>query len=128
MEPGATSVLAIDPHHLISFRQGNTLPHDFTFTATAKHVDFICPEGYAIEQSKEGYDSAGFITRYVHFTTRGKPIVWAEFGKSIWDAARMEPSPQLAIDTAAYHDMFYRMVLEAGTTAQHPGGGRAGTE
>ena len=38
----------LDPHHLVSFRQGNTLPHDFVFTGTPKHVDFICPEGYAI--------------------------------------------------------------------------------
>ena len=31
----AHSVLRrLDPNHLVSFRQGNTLPHDFTFTAT----------------------------------------------------------------------------------------------
>jgi hypothetical protein len=49
----------IDPHHLISFRQGNTLPHDFVFTGTPKHVDFICPEGYSIPHSEAGYFAAG---------------------------------------------------------------------
>ena len=82
----------IDPNHLISFRQGNTLPHDFTFTATPKHIDFICPEGYAIPHSEDGYFVAGFITKYVHFTTRGKPIIWSEFGQSVWDAATMDYS------------------------------------
>ncbi len=43
----------IDPNHLISFRQGNTLPHDFALTATVKHIDFICPEGYSIPQGRE---------------------------------------------------------------------------
>ncbi len=123
-------LLAIDPHHLIGFRQGNTLPHDFTFTATAKHIDFISPEGYAIEQSEQGYYAAGFITRYVHFLSRGKPVLWAEFGKSIWDGQRMEPSRDAARDTAEYHDMFYRMVLESGANGTAPwwwpGGYRVG--
>ena len=82
-----------DPHHLVSFRQGNTLPHDFVFTGTPKHVDFICPEGYSIPPGDDGYYAAGFITKYVHFTTGGKPIVWSEFGQSVWDATKMSPSP-----------------------------------
>ena len=87
------SCVEFDPHHLVSFRQGNTLPHDFVFTGTPKHVDFICPEGYAIPPGDDGYYAAGFITKYVHFTTGGKPIVWSEFGQSVWDATKMSPSP-----------------------------------
>ncbi|OIO00361.1 hypothetical protein COY52_04360 [Candidatus Desantisbacteria bacterium CG_4_10_14_0_8_um_filter_48_22] len=102
-----------DPNHLISFRQGNTLPHDFALTACCKHIDFICPEGYSISNSDDGYNAAGFITRYVNFTTRGKPIYWAEFGQSVWDGSRMEPSLSAMKSQAEYHDRFYRMVLEA---------------
>jgi len=110
----------LDPHHLISFRQGNTLPQDFTFTATPKHIDFICPEGYAVPLGEDGYDVSGFITRYVHFTTGGKPILWAEFGRSVWDRSSRR-SVRAAIETqAAYHEQFYRMVLEAGANGTAP--------
>ena len=110
----------LDPRHLVSFRQGNTLPQDFTFTATPKHIDFICPEGYAIRQSEDGYNAAGFITRYVHFTTRGKPIIWSEFGQSVWDRAAMRSDPKAMPRQAEYHDLFYRMVLEAGANGTAP--------
>jgi hypothetical protein len=115
-----TTLRDIDPHHLVSFRQGNTLPHDFTLTATVKHIDFICPEGYAIRNSQAGYDAACFITRFVHFTTGGKPIVWSEFGKSVWDTQGMRPSPGLMAVQSEYHDLFYRMVLETGANGTVP--------
>jgi hypothetical protein len=120
----------IDANHLISFRQGNTLPHDFTLTATARHIDFICPEGYAIPHSEDGYHAAGFITRFVHFTTHGKPIIWSEFGQSVWDADQMEPASARFASVADYHELFYRMVLESGANGTAPwwwpGGYRVG--
>ncbi len=111
---------ALDPHHLVSFRQGNTLPHDFVFTGTPKHVDFICPEGYAIPPGDDGYYAAGFITKYVHFTTGGKPIVWAEFGQSVWDARGMAPSAAQIDGVAPYHELFYRMVIQSGANGTIP--------
>ena len=110
----------IDPRHLVSFRQGNTLPHDFVFTGTPKHIDFICPEGYAIPPGEDGYYSAAFITKYVHFTTRGKPIVWSEFGQSVWDAQSMSPSPERIKEVAEYHELFYRMVVASGANGTIP--------
>ncbi|MHB8969399.1 MAG: glycoside hydrolase 5 family protein [Pirellulaceae bacterium] len=119
-----------DPNHLISFRQGNTLPHDFVFTGTPKHIDFICPEGYSIPDSEDGYNAAGFITKYVHFTTGGKPIVWAEFGQSVWDPKPMSPSPVRIEEVSKYHELFYRMALESGANGTipwwWPGGFRVG--
>jgi len=104
----------------VSFRQGNTLPHDFVFTGTPKHIDFICPEGYSIPNSDEGGWAAGFITRYVAFTTRGKPVLWSEFGTSVWDSVRMEPSAAAVPVQAQYHERFYRMVLESGAHGTAP--------
>lgn len=122
----------IDPRHLISFRQGNTLPHDFVFTGTPKHIDFICPEGYSIPHSESGYFAAGFITKYVHFTTRGKPIVWSEFGQSVWDRTTTSPSPARIEQVAEYHELFYRMALETGANGTipwwWPGGYRVGEQ
>ncbi len=122
----------LDPHHLISFRQGNTLPHDFALTAPVKHIDFICPEGYAIGPGEEGYFAAGFITKFVHFTTKGKPIVWSEFGQSVWDATTMDYSPERIRAVADYHELFYRMAVETGANGTvpwwWPGGYREGEQ
>ncbi len=111
---------AIVPNQLISFRQGNTLPHDFTFTATPKHIDFICPEGYSIPNTRDGRNAAAFITRYVRFTTGGKPIIWSEFGKSVWNANTMRPDPSVITEQGDYHDIFYKVVLAAGAQGTAP--------
>ncbi len=110
----------LDPNHLISFRQGNTLPHDFALTGPVKHIDFICPEGYSILDTDEGEDAIGFITRYVDFTTGGKPIVWSEFGQSVWDGRRQEPDQALIQKQGAYSERFYRTALAAGANGTVP--------
>ena len=108
------------PRQLISFRQGNTLPHDFALTAVGKHIDFICPEGYSIPNSEDGYNAAGFITRYVRFTTGGKPVIWAEFGNSVWNRTTLRPDPRVIEDQGRYHEIFYRVILEAGANGSAP--------
>ncbi len=110
----------LDPNHLVSFRQGNTLPHDFALSGPVKHIDFICPEGYAIRDTDEGEDAIGFITRYVDFTTGGKPIVWSEFGQSVWDGVRQAPSPAAILKQGTYSERFYRTALAAGANGTVP--------
>ena len=111
---------ALAPNQLMSFRQGNTLAHDFALTGPVKHMDFICPEGYAIPNNENGYNAAAFITRYVHFASGGKPIIWAEFGKSIWDAQAVDISDAALKGCTDYHDLFYRMVLDSGANGTAP--------
>jgi len=110
----------LDPNHLVSFRQGNTLPHDFALSGPVKHIDFICPEGYAIRDTDEGEDAIGFITRYVDFTTGGKPVVWSEFGQSVWDSGRMAPNPEAVAKQGRYSERFYRTALAAGANGTVP--------
>ncbi|MCK5804425.1 MAG: hypothetical protein KAI66_16425 [Lentisphaeria bacterium] len=120
----------LDPNHLVSFRQGNTLPHDFALTGPVKHLDFICPEGYAVPHSDTGEAAIGFLTRYVDFTTNGQPIIWSEFGKSVWNRQTMEPSAKAIEMVGAYHARFYRTGLAAGANGTAPwwwvGGYRVG--
>ncbi|MCR4575629.1 MAG: beta-galactosidase, partial [Lentisphaeria bacterium] len=111
---------ALAPNQLMSFRQGNTLAHDFALTGPVKHLDFICPEGYSIPNNENGYNAAAFITRYVHFTSGGKPIIWAEFGKSIWDAQAVDISDAALKGCTDYHDLFYRMVIDSGANGTAP--------
>ena len=120
----------LDPNHLISFRQGNTLPYDFALSGPVKHIDFICPEGYAIRNTDEGEDAIGFITRYVDFTTGGKPIIWSEFGKSVWDRVNMKWKDSAIREQGEYSERFYRTALAAGANGTAPwwwpGGYRVG--
>lgn len=111
---------AIDPNHLVSFRQGNTLFYDFALTGPVKHIDFISPEGYAIPDTDEGRDAAGFVTRYVKFTTGGKPVYWSEFGKSVWDRNRMAVDDAMIPVQAGYHERFHRMAVETGASGLAP--------
>ena len=110
----------LDPNHLVSFRQGNTLPHDFALSGPVKHIDFICPEGYSIRDTDEGEDAIGFISRYVHHTTGGKPIVWSEFGTSVWDGARLAPDAEAIVRQGHYEERFYRTGLASGANGTVP--------
>jgi hypothetical protein len=110
----------LDPNHLVSFRQGNTLPYDFALSGPVRHIDFICPEGYSIPDTDEGEDAIGFITRYVDFTTGGKPIVWSEFGVSVWDGGRMRTNAASVERQGRYSERFYRTGLAAGANGTVP--------
>ena len=108
------------PKQLFSFRQGNTLPHDFALTGPVKHLDFICPEGYSIPLSEDGYNAAGFLTRFVHHTMGGKPIIWAEFGRHVWNPRAQDVSPSAMDSSVKYHELFYRMAVDSGANGTAP--------
>jgi hypothetical protein len=116
----ASLVRRIAPYQLVSFRQGNTLPQDFALTGPVAHLDFICPEAYTINHSEDGYDAAGFITRLINHTGNGKPIVWMEFGKAIWNMETMKTDFSRLDEVADYHKMIYEMVLETGANGTAP--------
>jgi hypothetical protein len=56
----------------------------------------------------------------VDFTTGGKPILWSEFGQSVWDSAAKGPSEKLIQKQGEYHELFYRMVLDADADGTAP--------
>lgn len=110
----------IDPNHLISFRQGNLPSIDFTLTATPKHVDFFAMEGYDYRPGKAGPNRAGFLNRYIHFTTNGKPFLWVEFGSSAWDSVSMQATKQAIAAQGQCHELIYRAALENGANGATP--------
>jgi len=120
----------LDPQHLLSFRQGNLPAFDFTLTATPKHVDFFAMEGYGFAPGDTGPNAAGFINRYIHFATRGKPFLWVEFGANAWDLAAMQPTPSKLEGQRASSEVIYRAALENGANGAAPwwwaGGYRVG--
>jgi len=110
----------LDPTHLVSFRQGNLPPWDFTLTATPKHVDFFAMEGYGLKPDETGKATAGFINRYIHFATRAKPYIWIEFGSSVWDHAKMQPTETALVHQSQCHDLIYDTALETGANGAVP--------
>jgi hypothetical protein len=84
------ALLKVDSTHLIGARSGyggngsrsscGLAPVDLR--AGAKHLDFISPEGYALDMMDKNVllNRGGFTTAYADV---GKPILWAEFGINV---------------------------------------------
>ena len=131
-------VLGVDPHHLVSFRMtvagdptishGWSIPYDFR--ATAPGVDVVEPEGYGRIGDWEKVKGGAFTVAYARCVAPGRPCLWAEFGRSVWDRRRGGADPELLAWTAAYYERFYKMALlaeAAGTVCWwYPGGFRVG--
>jgi len=110
----------LDPHHLISYRQGNLPYCDFTFTATHKHIDFFAMEGYDFKPGKptNAVDVAGFVNRFIPYVTRGKPFMWLEYGESAWDRKSMTPA---VVDYQGQcHELINRTAYENGANGLAP--------
>ncbi len=145
-------VHTIDPNHLLSFR-GNisgdpTAPAEsmgYEFEGLAGSMDFMSPEGYgrlgAVERVRPGWFTAAFS----RLTAPGKPVIWAEFGYTLWDRAvgRRNTSRDFAAEfegrvyppetrryTEDFYRAFYNMALGSdanGTVCWwYPGGFRTG--
>jgi hypothetical protein len=105
---------------LVSYRQGNLPPFDFTLTATPKHVDFFCMEGYSFRPGGTGPNAAGFVNRYIHFTSGGKPHLWIEFGGDAWNNVAMQPGEREMADQAESHELIHRAALRTGAKGSAP--------
>ena len=110
----------LDPNHLISFRQGNLPPIDFTLTATPKHVDFFAMEGYEFTPDAKGANAAGFVNRYIHFATNGKPYLWVEFGANAWNREAMQPGEKEIAYQGQCNELIHRVAFETGANGAAP--------
>jgi len=109
-----------DPNHLISYRQGNTVPHDFTFTGPVRHLDFIAPEGYMVTDTQHGEDVIAWVTRFASAASGGKPVVWMEFSRDAWDRVTETTLPEELEKAAAFCARFYRAGLASGAVGMSP--------
>jgi hypothetical protein len=85
-----TAIIKVDSTHLIGARSGYGGNGSRSacglalvdLRAGAKHVDFISPEGYALDAIDKNslLNRGGFTTAYADV---GKPILWAEFGINV---------------------------------------------
>jgi hypothetical protein len=128
-----------DPNHLITFRFGACgIPNQAWFAhshsaGVAKHVDFLCPEGYNLQTGgwakatpADDLRKGGLVTLYYRFLSREKPVVWMEFGYTVngfqtrWKTGMERIAPaELAIQRTEYEN-FYNMFLESGARGAAP--------
>ena len=89
----------LDPNHLVSFRQSegaNPLVspglYPMDLASVSQAVDFFSPEGYGVGDSQKGSDTMVFAAAYAQGLAPGKPIIWAEYGMSVWNGSAFTPS------------------------------------
>ncbi len=120
---------SVDPAHIISYRLGPVSHASAALTATNKHIDYASPEGYSVQFSQDGEDSACCLTLLIDMLTGGKPVVWSEFGMSltdvrwrslIWDSENFRPYPHKIREQADYMALFARMFKETGVRGSAP--------
>ena len=112
-------IRAEDPNHLITYRQGNTVPFDFTFTGPVRHLDFIAPEGYMVSDDAHGENVIAWVTQYAAAVS-GKPVLWMEFSRNSWRKTRNRTDPEELKKSAAYCERYYRTGLEYGACGVTP--------
>lgn len=128
-----------DPRHLITFRFGACgIPDGARFAhahsaSVAKHVDFLCPEGYNLQTGgpwrltpADDIRKGGLVTLYYRFLSREKPVVWMEFGYTVngmhkdWKTGDERLlAAELANQRTEFKN-FYQMFLESGARGAAP--------
>jgi hypothetical protein len=131
------SVKEMAPNQLISVRMGygGTGPcHPGVFPvdlrSVAKHLEFLSPEGWGMNGTREQVLSGGFTTAYSDWASRGKPCFWCEWGMNIWNKAEVRPDPERIEEQGRQYHYFSEMFLCSGANGQAawwlPGGFRVG--
>ncbi len=120
---------SVDPRHLYTYRQGPSSFYDCTYSATHAATDFVCPEGYHIPSSEEGYANACFSTEFLRTLSKGQPIVWAEYGKSlcglrwtqlVWNHEGFGFYDEKLVEMTDYLSIFHRMLLATHSEGSAP--------
>ncbi len=130
-------VKSIDPNHLVSFRMTvagdptagqEAMPYDLKGLAGA--VDIMCPEGYGRIGDWNRVRDGWFTAAYARSVAPDLPVMWAEFGNSVWDNSRMAVSDKALEAVARFYRDFYEMTLRSGANGTvawwFPGGFRWG--
>ena len=128
-----------DENHLITFRFGACgIPNKAWFAhahsaGVAKHVDFLCPEGYNLPKSgpakaadPDDLRKGGLVTLYYRFLSREKPVVWMEFGVSVngmhtpWHTGMEHVQASELERQRSEYSHYYHMFVESGARGAAP--------
>ena len=112
-----------DPNHFVSARLGSQggvpladpgdMGYDFQALATA--FDFMSPECYAINTATT--DQIIFTNIYSRYTLPGAPIMWKEFGYSVWSGSNFSDKTQVMQTQADYYSKLLDAMIYGHTGA-----------
>ncbi len=122
MQENITHIRSLVPNQLVSFRMSMSgssyrtstfLPstHCFDFQSLAASVDFMQPEGYQLAADENHALQIMFANAYARYVKPDAPIVWKEYGRSVWtksDDGNFNPSEEYLKAAEDY----YRYALE----------------
>lgn len=115
-------VRSVDPHHLVSFRMTiagdpTTPPARMAYDPAGlrRAVDIMEPEGYGRIGDWEQVRPGWFTVAYCRAVAPQLPVIWSEFGYSVWDANRGGPSTDRLDFAGRFYDDFYRMACLSGS-------------
>ena len=121
---------ALAPNQLISFRMSMSgsarrtasqkpSTHCFDFQSLATTMDFMEPEGYALSSNEESALQITFANAYARYTKPDAPVVWKEYGYSVWPGStdgHFNPNESQMQLGADYYDYVMRYALNAHTS------------
>jgi hypothetical protein len=115
-------VLSVDANHLVSFRMtiaGDPTTHParmaYDPVGLAGAVDIMEPEGYGRIGKWDKVRPGWFTVAYCRAVAPRLPVLWAEFGYSVWDTMSGGPSLDRLGFAGSYYDDFYRMAYDSGS-------------
>ncbi len=126
---------SIDPNHLVSFRM--TVAGDPTYppanmsyelAGLARAVDLMEPEGYGRIGDWQAVRPGWFTVAYSRAVAPELPVMWAEFGVSVWNGTTAAASREQLAFAGRFYEDFYRMAYRSGANGTvawfSPGGYR----
>lgn len=135
----ARHIRSIDPNHLISFRM--TIAGDptapprefpFDFRGLGRALDMMEPEGYGRLGDWPRVREGAFTAAYSRYAAPGRPVYWAEFGRSAWAGTNFLEKNTALDAEGSFYDDFYRMLAlsrsDGSSAWWYPGGYRKNEE
>ena len=113
-------VRSVDNNHLVSFRMTiagdpTTQPARMAYdpAGLANAVDIMEPEGYGRIGDWDKVRPGWFTVAYCRAVAPDLPVLWAEFGYSVWDPTTGGASPDRLGFAGQFYDDFLRMAYES---------------
>jgi len=118
-----SDIRSVDPNHIVGFRMGCFYKDAGPIlTATNKHIDYSSLEGYSFMEDEDGRFASQCVTKVSQMLTRGKPVVWVEYGNNLigssgnsawsalmWERETLTPPAYRYDDQTKYYEQFFRM-------------------
>lgn len=118
---------SIDPNHLLSFRMSMAgdptyavADMTYDFAGVARAVDFLAPEGYGRIGDENRVRVGDFTVAYGRAIAPKLPVIWAEFGVSVWNIGLHGDDPTQMRFAGDFYNNFYRMIRESDADGSFP--------